>query len=186
MTYSVSIVGAGLGGLTLARVLHLHGIAATVYDADANEGARTQGGQLDLHEHNGQLALQKAGLMDEYRSIIHLGGAEQRVLDQDGALLAELPDDGSMGSPEARRGDTRRILLESLPDQMMQWGKKLQSATALGGGRHELTFTDGSTALTDVLVGAEGAWSKVRSLVSTEKPVYAGMSYIDTFRREAC
>lgn len=180
MTITVSIVGAGLGGLTLARVLHLNGIHAIVYDADANEGARTQGGQLDLHEHNGQLALQKADLMDEYRSIIHVGGADQRVLGRDGTVLAELPDDGSMARPEARRGDIRRILLESLPEGTVQWGKKLQSAKSLGEGRHELAFADGSSVVTNVLVGAEGTWSKVRSLVSAEKPVYAGMSYVDT------
>ena len=181
MTTSLSIIGAGLGGLTLARVLHLNGIATTVYEADTDAASRTQGGQLDLHEHNGQLALQKADLMEQYRSIIHVGGAEQRVLAQDGTLLAELPDDGSMASPEARRGDIRTILLESLPDGTVQWGKKLQSATPLGAGRHELTFADGSSAVTDVLVGAEGTWSKVRALVSAAQPVYAGMSYIDTF-----
>jgi 2-polyprenyl-6-methoxyphenol hydroxylase-like FAD-dependent oxidoreductase len=181
VTTSISIIGAGLGGLTLSRVLHLRGIPATVYEADANEGARTQGGQLDLHERNGQLALQKAGLMDEYRSIIHIGGAGQRVLDRDGMLLAELPDDGFMASPEALRGDIRRILLESLPAGTVQWGKKLQTVTPLSAGRHELAFADGSTTVTSALIGAEGTWSKVRSLVSTEKPVYAGMSYIDTF-----
>jgi 2-polyprenyl-6-methoxyphenol hydroxylase-like FAD-dependent oxidoreductase len=181
LSSSISIVGAGLGGLTLARVLHLHGISVTVYDADPAADARTQGGQLDLHEHNGQLALAKAGLMGEYRSIIHVGGAAQRVIGQDGTVLAELPDDGSMASPEARRGDIRRILLESLPAGTVQWGKKLQSATSLGESRHALTFADGSTANTEVLVGAEGTWSKVRALVSNEKPVYAGMSYIDTF-----
>jgi 2-polyprenyl-6-methoxyphenol hydroxylase-like FAD-dependent oxidoreductase len=181
MTTSVSIVGAGLGGLTLARVLHLNGISVTVYDADASADSRTQGGQLDLHEHNGQLALQKAQLMDEYRSIIHVGGAAQRVLAQDGSVLAELPDDGSMASPEARRGDIRRILLESLPVGTVQWGKKLTTATPLGQGRHELAFADGSTAVANVLVGADGTWSRVRPLVSHEMPVYAGMSYIDTF-----
>src|SRR5690349_10044164 len=139
MTTAVTVVGAGLGGLTLARVLHLHGVPVTVYDADASAEARTQGGQLDLHEHNGQLALEICGLTEEFRSIIHEGGGAQRILDQQGTVLAELPDDGSTARPEALRGDIRRILLESLPAQTVQWGKKLLSATPLGQGRHELT-----------------------------------------------
>ncbi|MEO3928446.1 NAD(P)/FAD-dependent oxidoreductase [Micromonosporaceae bacterium B7E4] len=181
MTAPVTIVGAGLGGLTLARVLHLHGVPVTVYDAEASAQARTQGGQLDLHEHNGQRALAIAGLTPEYRAIIHPGGAAQRVLDQQATVLAEVPDDGSMSRPEALRGDIRRILLESLPAGTVQWGKKLAAATSLGGGRHELTFADGSTVTTEILVGAEGTWSRVRALLSDEQPTYAGMSYIDTY-----
>lgn len=56
-----------------------------------------------------------------------------------------------------------------------------ERATALGDGRNELTFGDGSSVVTDVLIGADGTWSKVRPLVSAANPVYAGKSYIDTF-----
>ena len=181
MTTQVTIIGAGLGGLTLARVLHLHGVPVTVYDADASPQARTQGGQLDLHEHNGQLALEVAGLTEEFRSIVHQGGAASRVLDPHGMVLADVPDDGSMGRPEALRGDIRRILLESLPAGTVQWSKKLISAAPLGGGEHELTFADRSTIRSDVLVGADGAWSRVRALLSDEQPTYAGVSYVETY-----
>ncbi|GAA1657463.1 FAD-dependent oxidoreductase [Actinoplanes couchii] len=175
----VTVIGAGLGGLTVARVLHLHGVPVTVYDADTSAEARNQGGQLDLHEHDGQLALQIAGLSEEYRAIIHQGGGGQRVLDRLGTVLAELPDDGSMTRPEALRGDIRRILLDSLPAGTVQWGRKLTSAKPLGRGRHLLTFADASTVETGLLVGADGTWSKVRPLLSAETPVYSGMSYID-------
>jgi len=181
MTTPVTIIGAGLGGLTLARVLHLNDIPVTVYDADAFAEARTQGGQVDLHEHNGQLALETAGLTKEFRSIVNEGGAAARVLDQHGAVLADKPDDGSLGRPEALRGDIRRILLDSLPAGTVRWGKKLLSAASPGEGRHELSFADGSTVVSDTLVGADGAWSKVRALLSDEKPVYAGMSYVETY-----
>ncbi|SDY64158.1 FAD-dependent oxidoreductase [Herbiconiux ginsengi] len=180
MTNSISIIGAGLGGLALARVLHLHGIASTVYELDSAPEVRTQGGQLDLHEHNGQLALAKAGLTAEFRAIIHEGGAAQRVIGHDGTVLADVADDGEGPRPETLRGDLRRILLDSLPAGSVQWGRRLLAATPLADGRHELAFADGSSAVTDLLVGADGVWSKVRPLLSDATPTYSGMAYIDT------
>ncbi|MFE2381843.1 FAD-dependent oxidoreductase [Streptomyces misionensis] len=183
--HPIAIVGAGLGGLTLARVLHVHGIPATVYEADLSDKSRTQGGQLDIHEADGQRALADAGLTEEFRAIIHEGAEASRVLDQNGKVLFEAPDDGTGRRPEVLRGDLRRILLDSLPDQTVRWGHKVTGVRPLGDGRHELTFTDGTTVTSGLLIGADGAWSKVRPLLSDAEPRYTGATFIDIYLYDA-
>ncbi|NBH08509.1 FAD-dependent monooxygenase, partial [Amycolatopsis sp. SID8362] len=181
----VTIIGAGLGGLTLARVLHVHGIEAVVYEAEASPMARMQGGMLDIHDYNGQLAVEAAGLMTEFRDLILEGRQAMRVLDANGNLLFEKADDGTGGRPEVQRGELRRMLLDSLPPGTVHWGRKVTGARTLADGRHEVAFADGTTVVADLLVGADGAWSRIRPLRTAAKPEYVGEAFVEIYLFDA-
>ncbi|AJF63552.1 FAD-dependent oxidoreductase [Streptomyces vietnamensis] len=178
----IAIVGAGPGGLVLARVLHLHGIEAVVYERDASPDARTQGGMLDLHTESGQRALREAGLEAEFLRMARREGQDMRLLDHTGKLLLQedTPEDAPMDRPEVDRADLRAILLDSLPPSTIAWGRGLRHAEALPEGRHRLHLTDGSTAECDLLVGADGANSRVRPLLTDARPAHLGAHIIET------
>jgi 2-polyprenyl-6-methoxyphenol hydroxylase-like FAD-dependent oxidoreductase len=185
MTTPVTVVGAGLGGLALARVLHVHGIPVMVYEADASATARTQGGMLDIHPWNGQPALAAAGLIEEFRGLVLEGRESYRVLDRAGTVLLDQPDDGTGSRPEVQRGQLRQLLLDSLPDGIVRWGHKVTGVRALDKARHEVRFADGSTAITSLLIGADGAWSRVRPVLSDAAPAYVGITSVESFLFDA-
>ncbi|GAA4636870.1 FAD-dependent monooxygenase [Actinoallomurus vinaceus] len=175
----IAIVGAGLGGLALARVLHVNGIPAAVYEREASPEVRTQGGMLDIHEDSGQVALRAAGLHDEFRAIIHPGGETVRVLDRHAVVRFKEEDDGEGGRPEVERGRLRDLLLGSLPPGTVRWGSGVTGARSLGDGRHEVILADGSALTTDLLIGADGAWSRIRPLLSGAVPEYTGVTIVE-------
>jgi 2-polyprenyl-6-methoxyphenol hydroxylase-like FAD-dependent oxidoreductase len=181
----VTIVGAGLGGLTLARVLHVHGIPAVVYEAESSPMARLQGGMLDIHDYNGQLAVEAADLTDEFRGLVLEGRQAMRVLDRKGTVVFEKSDDGTGGRPEVQRGELRQLLLDALPEETVHWGQKVTGARTVGEGRHEVSFADGATVVTGLLVGADGAWSRIRPLLTDATPEYVGESFVETYLFDA-
>ncbi|MFE9290835.1 FAD-dependent oxidoreductase [Streptomyces olivaceus] len=178
----ISIIGAGPGGLTCARVLRQHGIAATVYDREPDAASRDQGGSLDLHEEDGQLALREAGLLAEFFALARTESQEERRIDPAGRLLGHrLPDEGETARPEIDRGQLRDVLLRSLDEGAVRWGRTLASVGGPAEGPRTLTFTDGSTVETDLVIGADGAFSRVRAAVSAAVPRYTGVGFLEAW-----
>jgi 2-polyprenyl-6-methoxyphenol hydroxylase-like FAD-dependent oxidoreductase len=176
---SIAIVGAGPGGLMLARILHVAGIAATVFEQEAHALERPQGGTLDLHTDSGQLALVRAGLEAEFHSIARYEDQGSRIYDKHGMLLFADDDAADADRPEVDRTALREILLRSLPPGTIRWNHALRKVRPNENGTFALQF-DGTTAGPfDLVVGADGTWSRVRALVSAYRPQYTGLSFIE-------
>ncbi|MFF0509378.1 FAD-dependent oxidoreductase [Streptomyces sp. NPDC004250] len=174
MTSTIAIVGAGLGGLALARVLHVNGMDAVVYERESSRVARGQGGMLDIH--SGQRALREAGLIDRFHAIARGEGQDMRLLEPDGTLLLQedTPDDAPLDRPEVDRAALRDLLLDSLPEGTVRWGHAFRTAD-----HGLLHFADGGSESCDLLVGADGAQSRVRPLLTDARPAHIGQNIVE-------
>ncbi len=150
-------------------------------ERDPAPHARPPGGTLDLHEGLGQLALEKAGLLAEFQVLSRPEGQAMRILDTDGTVLRDWhPDPDERANPEIDRGQLRErdLLLGPLD---VQWGRDVTEVTPGTRDGVLLHFADGRQESFDLVIGADGAWSRVRPAVSTVTPHYTGVTYVETF-----
>jgi 2-polyprenyl-6-methoxyphenol hydroxylase-like FAD-dependent oxidoreductase len=168
----VAIVGAGPAGLALARILHVHGMETRLYERDSGPRARPQGGTLDLHSESGQYALEAADLAEEFRALARDQGEEHKIFSPAADLLVHHVPDGPAGRPEIDRTDLRDLLAGSLPAATINWGAQVV-AVEEAGGRVRLGLADGTTSEWDLLVGADGGRSLLRSRLTATATAYS-------------
>lgn len=176
----VAIVGGGMAGLTLARLLQLHNADVTVYERDFDQGVRVQGSTLDLHEGTGLEAMKRAGLLEEFYK--HHRTQASKMLIVDRKLNVRFDDHqfakrASETRPEIDRGPLRDILLNSLVPDTVIWNSHFSSMTREGRG-WRVSFKNGASAYADLVIAADGANSKVRPYLTSIKSIYSDVTLI--------
>lgn len=181
----VAIIGGGPGGLTLATLLQQKGVAVTVYERDSDRTKRLQGGTLDLHTESGLAALAKAGLLDVFKASYRPDADKVRVVDKQANVwddehtrteTARFGDEHHR--PEIDRGVLRDLLLDSLQPGTVVWDSHVIALEPVGKS-WKLLFQNGTTVIADLVIGADGANSKIRPLVTPIKPFYAGVTIVE-------
>ena len=191
--FRIAVVGAGPAGLTLANLFRTSTIASqisfTVFETDVSPTSRSnQGGTLDLHDDTGLAALRKINLLPTFKKYARYDGDEMFMADKNNTVLvhkgssAPKTDENASTSddrPEIDRTDLMSILREALPSDLIRWGYKLQNCT--DEGFLSFTTTDSKDSAQtegpfDLIIGADGAWSKVRPRLTSVEPQYCGIS----------
>lgn len=173
------VIGGGLGGLTAAIALRRAGVDAVVHEA-AKSLQQIQVGVGMVIWTNGIRALQRIGLGDRVSAV----GTALDFLDlttTNGRLLAHWPvgDVGrTAGGPSIAlsRADLHRALAQELPADKLRLGAQCTGFTQDETGV-TVRFADGAQERGDVLIGADGVRSRIRSelgLAGPDFPPYAG------------
>lgn len=183
----IAIVGGGPGGLTLGALLHGRGISFTIYELRSRptqDELAEPSGMLDLHEESGLAAIRACGLYEEFVPLTGDCEEAMTVADKHGNIL-HAEHDEARGRPEISRNNITKLFLSILPEASLMYDTKVVSTTRNPGtGQVTLEFKStrehGTTTSEtyDLVVGADGAWSRVRPVLSPVKPQSSGLVYI--------
>lgn len=182
---SIAIVGGGPGGLTLARLLQMKGADVKVYERDFDKNARIQGSPLDLHEDSGLAAIRKAGLLTQFKENF-LPGADKTLIVNEKAEIFFSDHETNLEEnfgheyfrPEIDRGALRKILLESLEPETVVWDSHFVSMEKQNNG-WLLHFKNRESVFADIVIGSDGANSKIRPYITDIKPIYSGIVMLE-------
>ncbi|WP_269448436.1 FAD-dependent oxidoreductase [Acetobacter cerevisiae] len=175
-TQRIAIIGGGPGGLMLARLLQRHGKCPVVLERDRHAEERPQGGSLDMHSETGQYAMERAGLREAFMAAARPEDQGDRLYNAEGELLFDR-NEPTDDRPEIDRSVLRQILLNSLTPGTVLWGRRITRIAPEKGGF--VVGGDGWSEQFDAVVGADGAWSVVRPLLSDAVPLYEGVTLVE-------
>lgn len=170
MTPSIAILGAGPSGLVLARLLELKGIDYVVFDRDSSANIGSQGGTLDIRSDSGQKVLRAAGLFEQFQRIARYEGQAFKAMDKDCNMIWNKKYTGQEDAPEIDRKDLKKLFVDTLPTEKLQWNSRFERISRNDDGLMAVHLADGS--ILDgfkLVVGADGAWSKARSMVRSNQ-----------------
>jgi 2-polyprenyl-6-methoxyphenol hydroxylase-like FAD-dependent oxidoreductase len=167
----IAIVGGGIGGLTAALALRREGFEPSVFE---QAPALLEVGAAIAVWPNAFRVLERLGLGVEVRARAgHI--ARALWLGRDGTHYKHFsfPETGSP-AVALHRADLQATLRRALPEGSLRLGKTFEGFVEEGEGLR-LSFADGTEAVCDVLVGADGLHSRVRAqLLGAGEPVYRG------------
>ncbi|KUJ12822.1 FAD/NAD(P)-binding domain-containing protein [Mollisia scopiformis] len=182
----IAILGAGPGGLTIASLLTKHNIPYTLFDlrplptSSSPTSPLVPSGSLDLHPDSGLLALKRCGLYDKFLTLT--GECSEDCIITDKAGNIRWQDNGNGGErPEIPRNSLTDLLLSSIPAQNIKWEHKVLSLTSSSSAKWTLHFSHQGSEFDkeyDLVIGADGAYSKTRTVLSTTVPYYSSVSCI--------
>jgi 2-polyprenyl-6-methoxyphenol hydroxylase-like FAD-dependent oxidoreductase len=171
---SIAIVGAGMGGLTVAAALRRTGVQVDVYE-QATRFARIGAGIQMLP--NSMKVLQGLGVDKRLREFAFAPKSHLNRAWDSGDLIVELPmPEDRYGAPYLcmHRGDLHESLLAAAEGAQVHLNKRLVGLEQKGE-YVELAFADGTTAEADAVIGADGLHSVVRELLlGPETPRFSG------------
>lgn len=161
----IAIIGAGPIGLTFAKLLQQKGADVNVYERDKDPQTRIWGGTLDIHKDSGQKTLKEAGLLDKYLALATPMGAT--ITDEKGNVLSvkHVTLDNQHDNPEINRNTLRIMLLNNLTENTVIWDQKCIDIE-VSHDKWLLHFENGTYALADFVIAANGGMSKIRKYVT--------------------
>lgn len=175
----IAIVGAGPGGLMLGLLLQRQGFSFTIYERGYQNMHSDRGGSLDIHDDSGQLPLKEAGIFENFRKHARYEGEDTRIVNKDGEILYDEDAEGEGNRPEIDRGKLCDIIMEQIHPENIKYGFKFEKLIQRDNGEVELVFENGTTVRTNLVIGADGAFSQIRSYLTNAKPEYTGISMIE-------